>query len=104
MSLPRASATLVNAQRELAFRKRRVRDDVDDSERDLLEAIWREDIRPFCLMLCGAAGNYKLHSGLEMYTRWQRTKHSAADARLDRRALLCSYRLFWFCREADRVR
>ena len=84
MSLPRAPAALVNAQRELAFRKRRVRDDGDNSERDLLEAIWREDIRPFCLMLCRAAGNYKLHSRLEIYTRWQSTKHRAADARLDR--------------------
>jgi RsiW-degrading membrane proteinase PrsW (M82 family) len=42
---PRASAALVNAQHELAFRKRRVRDEGGDPERDDLVAGWREDIR-----------------------------------------------------------
>jgi hypothetical protein len=42
---PRASAALVNAQHELAFRKRRVRDRGDDPERDRLVARWREEIR-----------------------------------------------------------
>jgi RsiW-degrading membrane proteinase PrsW (M82 family) len=42
---PRASAALVNAQHELAFRKRRVRDERKDPDRDLLVAGWREDIR-----------------------------------------------------------
>ncbi len=41
---PRASAALVNAQHELAFRKRRVRDDGGDPEGDRLVAGWREDI------------------------------------------------------------
>ena len=40
-----ASATLVNAQNELAFRKRRVRSEGGDPERDSLVAGWREDIR-----------------------------------------------------------
>jgi len=35
----------VNAQNELAFRKRRVRNDGGDPERDSLVAGWREDIR-----------------------------------------------------------
>jgi hypothetical protein len=39
-----ASAALVNAQHELAFRKRRVRDEGGDPERDRLVAGWREDI------------------------------------------------------------
>jgi RsiW-degrading membrane proteinase PrsW (M82 family) len=42
---PRASSALVNAQHELAFRKRRVRDERKDPERDPLVAGWREDIR-----------------------------------------------------------
>jgi hypothetical protein len=42
---PRESAALVNAQHELAFRKRRVRDEGNDPERDGLVAGWREDIR-----------------------------------------------------------
>jgi RsiW-degrading membrane proteinase PrsW (M82 family) len=40
----RASATLVNAQHELAFRKRRVRDDGGNPERDSLVAGWRAEI------------------------------------------------------------
>jgi RsiW-degrading membrane proteinase PrsW (M82 family) len=40
----RASAALVNAQHELAFRKRRVRDEGGDPEHDRLVAGWREDI------------------------------------------------------------
>jgi hypothetical protein len=35
----------VNAQHELAFRKRRVRDEDHDPERDRLVAGWREEIR-----------------------------------------------------------
>ncbi|HEY7758796.1 MAG TPA: PrsW family intramembrane metalloprotease [Burkholderiales bacterium] len=42
---PRASSALVSAQHELAFRKRRVRDQREDPERDPLVAGWREDIR-----------------------------------------------------------
>jgi RsiW-degrading membrane proteinase PrsW (M82 family) len=42
---PRASAALVNAQHELAFRKNRVRNGGGDPERDPLVAGWREDIR-----------------------------------------------------------
>jgi RsiW-degrading membrane proteinase PrsW (M82 family) len=42
---PRASATLVNAQHELAFRKRRVRDEGRDPEGDRLVGRWREQIR-----------------------------------------------------------
>ena len=42
---PEVSAALVNAQNELAFRKRRVRNDGGDPERDSLVAGWREDIR-----------------------------------------------------------
>jgi RsiW-degrading membrane proteinase PrsW (M82 family) len=42
---PRESAALVNAQHELAFRKRRVKDESHDPERDGLVAGWREDIR-----------------------------------------------------------
>ena len=41
----RASAALVNAQHELAFRKRRVRDDGKDPERDHLANGWREEVR-----------------------------------------------------------
>jgi protease PrsW len=48
---PRASATLVNAQHELAFRKRRVRDEGRDPEGDRLVGRWREQIR----RLTGAA-------------------------------------------------
>jgi RsiW-degrading membrane proteinase PrsW (M82 family) len=39
------SAALVNAQHELAFRKRRVQDEGGDPEQDRLVAGWREDIR-----------------------------------------------------------
>ena len=42
---PRASAALVNAQHELAFRKRRVRDRGEDPELDRLVARWRDEIR-----------------------------------------------------------
>jgi hypothetical protein len=42
---PAASAALVNAQHELAFRKHRVRNDGGDPERDALVAGWRDDIR-----------------------------------------------------------
>ena len=41
---PRRSAALVNAQHELAFRKRRVREQGADSEQDSLVAAWRRDI------------------------------------------------------------
>ena len=41
---PRQSAALVNAQHELAFRKRRVRDEGNDPERDPLASGWREEI------------------------------------------------------------
>jgi hypothetical protein len=41
----RASSALVNAQHELAFRKRRVRNDGKDPERDHLANHWREEIR-----------------------------------------------------------
>jgi protease PrsW len=39
----RASSALVNAQHELAFRKRRVRDDGKDPQRDHLANHWREE-------------------------------------------------------------
>jgi len=42
---PRESGALVNAQHELAFRKRRVRQEDRDPERDRLVAGWREEIR-----------------------------------------------------------
>ena len=42
---PQASAALVNAQNELAFRKRRVRNEGGDPEGDSLVTGWREDIR-----------------------------------------------------------
>jgi RsiW-degrading membrane proteinase PrsW (M82 family) len=42
---PRESAALVNAQHELAFRKRRVRQEDRDPDRDRLVAGWREEIR-----------------------------------------------------------
>src|SRR5262245_7674181 len=42
---PHASAALVNAQHELAFRKNRVRNGGGDPEQDPLVAGWREDIR-----------------------------------------------------------
>lgn len=41
----RASSALVNAQNELAFRKRRVREDGKDPEHDHLVGRWREEIR-----------------------------------------------------------
>jgi hypothetical protein len=41
----RASSALVNAQHELAFRKRRVRNDGRDPERDPLTNRWRQAIR-----------------------------------------------------------
>jgi protease PrsW len=41
---PQASAALVNAQHELAFRKRRVRDGGNDPDADPVTAAWREDI------------------------------------------------------------
>ena len=41
----RASAALVNAQNELAFRKRRVKEEGGDPKLDALVAGWREDIR-----------------------------------------------------------
>jgi protease PrsW len=41
----RASAALVNAQHELAFRKRRVRDEGKDLDHDPIAAGWRETIR-----------------------------------------------------------
>jgi protease PrsW len=41
---PRLSAALVNAQHELAFRKRRVRDQGGDPEQDPLVVGWRRDI------------------------------------------------------------
>jgi len=43
------SAALVNAQNELAFRKRRVRNEGGDPERDGLVAGWRQDIQRFRL-------------------------------------------------------
>jgi RsiW-degrading membrane proteinase PrsW (M82 family) len=42
---PAVSAALVNAQHELAFRKRRARDEGADPETDPLVAAWREEIR-----------------------------------------------------------
>jgi protease PrsW len=42
---PALSAAIVNAQNELAFRKRRVRDEGRDPERDRLVSAWREEIR-----------------------------------------------------------
>jgi len=41
----RASAALVNAQHELAFRKRRMRDEGKDPELDGLVAGWRNEIQ-----------------------------------------------------------
>ena len=41
---PRASAALVNAQHELAFRKRRVRHEGRDPDRDSLAVAWRDEI------------------------------------------------------------
>jgi len=41
---PRASAALVNAQHELAFCKRRVRNEGRDPDRDILTVGWREEI------------------------------------------------------------
>jgi hypothetical protein len=44
--MPRgASLALVKAQNELALRKRRVREDGEDPERDSLVNRWREEIR-----------------------------------------------------------
>ena len=42
---PRTSAALVNAQNELAFRKRRVKEEGNDPELDELVVGWREDIK-----------------------------------------------------------
>jgi RsiW-degrading membrane proteinase PrsW (M82 family) len=42
---PELSAALVTAEHELAFRKRRLRDEGNDPERDRVTAAWREDIR-----------------------------------------------------------
>jgi len=42
---PSISAAIVNAQHELAFRKRRVRDEGRDPERDPLVRAWREEMR-----------------------------------------------------------
>jgi RsiW-degrading membrane proteinase PrsW (M82 family) len=42
---PELSAALVTAEHELAFRKRRLRDEGKDPERDPVTAAWREDIR-----------------------------------------------------------
>jgi RsiW-degrading membrane proteinase PrsW (M82 family) len=42
---PAVSAALVNAQHELAFRKRRARDEERDPEADPLVRAWREEIR-----------------------------------------------------------
>lgn len=42
---PRTSSALVNAQHELAFRKRRVRDDGKDPQRDRLASHWRAEIQ-----------------------------------------------------------
>ena len=42
---PKTSAALVNAQHELAFRKRRVKEEGGDPELDELVAGWRGDIR-----------------------------------------------------------
>jgi hypothetical protein len=57
---PRASAALVNAQHELAFRKRRVRGEGGDPEGDLIAAGWREEVRrlrgPFRLGMMARAG------------------------------------------------
>ena len=44
-ALPRQSAALVNAQHELAFRKRRVRDEGRDPDADRLVGGWRNEIR-----------------------------------------------------------
>jgi hypothetical protein len=44
-SRPELSAALVTAEHELAFRKRRLRDEGIDPERDRVTAAWREDIR-----------------------------------------------------------
>jgi hypothetical protein len=43
-AIPSASAALVNAQHELAFRKRRVREEGKDVESDRLAAGWRDEI------------------------------------------------------------
>jgi len=42
---PHRSAALVNAQHELAFRKRRLRDHGDDPDQDHLVSGWREDVQ-----------------------------------------------------------
>jgi hypothetical protein len=41
---PAASAALVNAQHELAFQKRRLRDEDKDPDRDRLATGWRHEI------------------------------------------------------------
>jgi len=57
---PRASAALVNAQHELAFRKRRVRDAGGDPEADRLVAGWRTEIaRLRERAASAAAGRYR---------------------------------------------
>ncbi len=48
---PKWSSALVNAQHELAFRKRRLREDGINSETDQLVSIWREEIRRLRLQL-----------------------------------------------------
>jgi len=55
---PRASAALVNAQHELAFRKRRVRHEGRDPDRDGLAVAWRDEIFRLraVVSLQGAAG------------------------------------------------
>jgi RsiW-degrading membrane proteinase PrsW (M82 family) len=50
----RESAALVNAQHELAFRKRRVRDEAGDPEHDRLVAGWRAEIRRLRAALAAA--------------------------------------------------
>jgi protease PrsW len=54
----RASAALVNAQHELAFRMRRVRDKGQDPDRDILAVGWREEIWRLRVVMSppGAAG------------------------------------------------
>ena len=50
------SAALVNAQNELAFRKRRVREEGGDPESDPLVAHWRDQIRRLRMAIAGAPG------------------------------------------------
>jgi hypothetical protein len=51
---PAVSAALVNAQHELAFRKRRARDEGRDPEADPLVAAWRDEIRMLRGLLTGS--------------------------------------------------